>query len=201
MSKQKKRVSLGPQPPEAEETASHRPQEAMSEAEPVPPTAPATEDLDADAEAWDEVQPRPSIETHPLFWFVLGGLTVGIIVLLGLLLMGTGATLASGSTPVAAAARPTMSARPTPTGQAAAAQPNFEATVTAYVEAARSVPRITIQETKQKLDAGTILLVDVRSRQSYDAGHIKGAVNIPLFETETRLSEFPRDKEVVLYCS
>ncbi len=202
MAKHTKRVSLGPQPPEAKATPLLQPPKATSEPQ---PTTPAAEGLDVTLDAWEQAQPPPGIETHPLFWFVLGALTVGIIVLLGLLLMGTGATPASGSKPgvqpptstaVAPAVRPA-----TPTQVAPAAQPNFDATVTAYVEAAQSVPRITVQEAKQKLDAGTILLVDVRSKQSYDAGHIKGAINIPQFETETRLSEFPRDKEIVLYCS
>ncbi len=44
------------------------------------------------------------------------------------------------------------------------------------------------------------LIVDVRSMAAYDAGHITGAVSIPDGETESRLSEFPKDKLIIAYC-
>ncbi len=43
-------------------------------------------------------------------------------------------------------------------------------------------------------------IIDVRSKEKYGARHIAGAVNIPVAETDTRLSEFPNDKLIVLYC-
>lgn len=44
------------------------------------------------------------------------------------------------------------------------------------------------------------LLVDVRSRASYDKEHIKGAINIPLDELDSHVNELPRDKPIVVYC-
>ena len=44
------------------------------------------------------------------------------------------------------------------------------------------------------------IIVDVRSKAAYDEGHIAGAVSIPDAETESRLSEFPKDKLIVAYC-
>jgi hypothetical protein len=44
------------------------------------------------------------------------------------------------------------------------------------------------------------VLVDVRPREEYDAGHIEGARSIPLAELERRLAELPPDTEVVAYC-
>jgi len=44
------------------------------------------------------------------------------------------------------------------------------------------------------------LLVDVRTPEEFSGGHIPGAVNIPLQELETRLTEIPADSPVVLYC-
>ncbi len=49
-----------------------------------------------------------------------------------------------------------------------------------------------------KKNAVTIL--DVRPGPEYRAGHIKGALSIPLRELEDRISELPRDKSVVAYC-
>jgi phage shock protein E len=44
------------------------------------------------------------------------------------------------------------------------------------------------------------LLVDVRTPQEFNSGHIEGAVNIPLQELSQRASEIPQDEPVVLYC-
>ena len=64
-----------------------------------------------------------------------------------------------------------------------------------------NVPRISLDETKSKLDSGQLVLVDVRSRNSYDQSHAVGAVSIPEQEIGSRLNELPRDKEIVLYCT
>lgn len=47
---------------------------------------------------------------------------------------------------------------------------------------------------------GRLLLVDVRTTQEYAAGHIPGAVNVPVDELRSRLGELPRDREVAVYC-
>jgi rhodanese-related sulfurtransferase len=44
------------------------------------------------------------------------------------------------------------------------------------------------------------VVVDVRPVEEYEAGHIAGAMSIPLDELESRLAEIPRDAEVVAYC-
>jgi ArsR family transcriptional regulator len=40
----------------------------------------------------------------------------------------------------------------------------------------------------------------VRPREEYAAGHLPGAVNIPIGELAKRLAELPRRKEVIAYC-
>ena len=64
------------------------------------------------------------------------------------------------------------------------------------------VPRINLEQVKEKLDAGAdIVIVDVRSKEDFDAGHISGAVSIPWQqEMEARYTELPRDKEIITYC-
>ncbi|MFZ7101612.1 MAG: DsrE/DsrF/DrsH-like family protein [Peptococcaceae bacterium] len=44
------------------------------------------------------------------------------------------------------------------------------------------------------------MLLDVRTKEEFDLGSLKGAVNIPLDELRSRLMEIPRDKEVIIYC-
>lgn len=63
------------------------------------------------------------------------------------------------------------------------------------------VSRISVKETQKGLEDGEILLVDVRSKTSYDSQHIAGAVSIPEEEVGERLSELPVGKEIVLYCT
>jgi NADPH-dependent 2,4-dienoyl-CoA reductase/sulfur reductase-like enzyme/rhodanese-related sulfurtransferase len=43
-------------------------------------------------------------------------------------------------------------------------------------------------------------LLDVRTREEFAMGHLTDAVNIPVDELRTRLSELPRDKEIAAYC-
>jgi rhodanese-related sulfurtransferase len=48
-------------------------------------------------------------------------------------------------------------------------------------------------------EARRVLLVDVRTRDEYLDRHIRGAVSIPLAETDARHAEIPRQGLVVLY--
>jgi len=48
--------------------------------------------------------------------------------------------------------------------------------------------------------AGLVTVIDVRPREEYLAGHVPGAVNVPLSELEKHLREFDREKEVIAYC-
>ena len=64
------------------------------------------------------------------------------------------------------------------------------------------VPRISPAQLKERLDAGEeILVVDARSAGEYAQRHIQGSISVPLDEVESRLDEFPRDQEIVFYCT
>jgi hypothetical protein len=59
---------------------------------------------------------------------------------------------------------------------------------------------ITAQDAKNLLDTDkTVVFVDVRDQTMFDSGHIPGAVLIPVLEIKDRLSEIPKDKQVVVY--
>jgi rhodanese-related sulfurtransferase len=45
-----------------------------------------------------------------------------------------------------------------------------------------------------------VLVLDVRPREEYDAGHLAGAVSVPLSELKRRLRTLPRKREIVAYC-
>lgn len=71
----------------------------------------------------------------------------------------------------------------------------------AHVAPADGVKRVTTFELRDALDRGQAVVVDVRPAQAYSTGHIKGSISIPLEQVATRLSELPRDKMIVTYCS
>jgi rhodanese-related sulfurtransferase/predicted transcriptional regulator len=52
----------------------------------------------------------------------------------------------------------------------------------------------------ERLRRGDVVLVDVRPKEEFEAGHIEGARSIPIDELEQRLAELPADREVVAYC-
>lgn len=45
-----------------------------------------------------------------------------------------------------------------------------------------------------------MVVIDVRPTVEYRAGHLPGAVSIPLEELPARLGELPRDRQIVAYC-
>ena len=59
---------------------------------------------------------------------------------------------------------------------------------------------ISREELLERAERGEVVLVDVRPREEFAAGHIAGAVSIPLEELDERLAELPRRAEIVAYC-
>jgi rhodanese-related sulfurtransferase len=62
------------------------------------------------------------------------------------------------------------------------------------------VESITRDELVERLGRGDVVLIDVRPRQEFEAGHIEGARSIPIDELEQHLAELPSDREVIAYC-
>jgi rhodanese-related sulfurtransferase/predicted transcriptional regulator len=62
------------------------------------------------------------------------------------------------------------------------------------------VEAISREELVKRLRGNDVVLVDVRPTEEFDAGHIGGAVSIPLDELDARLAELPADSEIVAYC-
>ncbi len=64
------------------------------------------------------------------------------------------------------------------------------------------VHKISVEEARQKMAAGGVIVVDVREADEFSAGHIAGAVNLPLSALESRAPHVLPDKKVplLLYC-
>jgi rhodanese-related sulfurtransferase len=75
-----------------------------------------------------------------------------------------------------------------------------EQVVRDYLTARDQMEVVSRAELLARADGGDVVLLDVRPREEYEAGHIPGAVSIPLAELERRLTSLPREAEVVAYC-
>jgi rhodanese-related sulfurtransferase len=63
-----------------------------------------------------------------------------------------------------------------------------------------SVEGLDRQTLLRRSRAGTVVIVDVRPREEFEAGHVAGALSIPLASLERRLAELPAGKQIVAYC-
>lgn len=94
---------------------------------------------------------------------------------------------------------PTSTATQAPTATSA---PEPAATEPHSPTTSDEVPRISATDLKDRLDDGeAILVVDARATTAFESRHIAGAISVPLNEVESRLDEFPRDQEIVFYCT
>lgn len=69
-----------------------------------------------------------------------------------------------------------------------------------YVGDRSRLVTITRDELRARIHDGDVVVLDVRPEPEFAAGHIAGAVSVPLRDLEGRLGEIPTDAEVVAYC-
>jgi rhodanese-related sulfurtransferase/DNA-binding HxlR family transcriptional regulator len=72
--------------------------------------------------------------------------------------------------------------------------------VETYLTDRESLSGITCEELSRRLKDRSVVLLDVRPEEEYQAGHVAGARSIPLTELKARLKELPKRKEIVAYC-
>lgn len=78
---------------------------------------------------------------------------------------------------------------------------DVERLVEAYVGSHNGLEPVSRKELLKRLRSGDQLVVlDVRPKDEFDAGHLPGAVSIPLAELERRLRQVPKNRDIVAYC-
>lgn len=70
----------------------------------------------------------------------------------------------------------------------------------AYFGAVDGIEPVAHDELLKRVKRGEAVVVDVRPREEFAAGHIAGAISMPLAELERRLAELPPGAEIVAYC-
>lgn len=65
-----------------------------------------------------------------------------------------------------------------------------------------TVELITVKEMDSLVQLGTVQLIDVRTPKEYDAGHIKGAININFYDKNfgQQIEEVDKSQPIAVYC-
>lgn len=69
-----------------------------------------------------------------------------------------------------------------------------------YVTARDDLEPIPGAELMERAKMGLVTVLDVRPREEYAAGHLPGAINVPLDDIAKRLKQLPKGREVIAYC-
>jgi 3-mercaptopyruvate sulfurtransferase SseA len=90
-----------------------------------------------------------------------------------------------------------------PPGAAPSSPPRVKQTTPIPVEqgSLESARRINREEAIKLIKEKKAVFVDVRGKEQYELGHIRGAINIPLGDILTRIHEIPPKTFIITYCA
>ena len=69
-----------------------------------------------------------------------------------------------------------------------------------YLEERGALEAVANSELLRRVRAGEVTVIDVRPREEYSAGHIPGAISLPLADLNKRLGDLPKGRDIVAYC-
>ncbi|HEX5436112.1 MAG TPA: metalloregulator ArsR/SmtB family transcription factor [Gemmatimonadaceae bacterium] len=69
-----------------------------------------------------------------------------------------------------------------------------------YIDRRDELEPVNLAELRRLSRDGAVTVIDVRPREEYEAGHIPGALSVPVAELHRHLGEIPKRREVVAYC-
>ena len=75
-----------------------------------------------------------------------------------------------------------------------------EKVLNSYFRERDSLEPISRKELMRRIRGGTVTVLDARPAEEFAAGHLPGALNVPLRELKRRMKELPRGQEIVAYC-
>lgn len=76
----------------------------------------------------------------------------------------------------------------------------LEQLAAAYVGDRSALDTMTRDQLRDRLRTGDVVVLDVRPRAEYEAGHVRGAVSIPIGDLRARLKDIDLGARVVAYC-
>jgi rhodanese-related sulfurtransferase len=75
-----------------------------------------------------------------------------------------------------------------------------EKVLNSYFRERDSFEPVSRKELLRRMRAGLVTVIDTRPAEEFTAGHVAGALSVPLRELKRRLRELPREQEIVAYC-
>jgi rhodanese-related sulfurtransferase/DNA-binding transcriptional ArsR family regulator len=69
-----------------------------------------------------------------------------------------------------------------------------------FMEQSGDMEKLGAADLLARIEEGSVTVLDVRPPEEYEAGHIPGALSMPLKDLEAHLSQLPRDQQIVAYC-
>lgn len=72
--------------------------------------------------------------------------------------------------------------------------------VSMYLSSRDSMEPVTIADLRDRMGHGLVTVVDVRPKDEYAAGHLPGAINVPIDDIDKHFADLPRNHEIVAYC-
>jgi rhodanese-related sulfurtransferase len=69
-----------------------------------------------------------------------------------------------------------------------------------YLEQRGALEAVDNDELVRRVRGGEVTLIDVRPREEYVAGHIPGAISVPLADLPKRVRELRKRNDIVAYC-
>jgi len=69
-----------------------------------------------------------------------------------------------------------------------------------YLERRGALEPVDNEELVRRVRAGEVTVIDVRPREEYVAGHIPGAISVPLADLPKRLRDLRKRHDIVAYC-
>ncbi|HUV57381.1 MAG TPA: metalloregulator ArsR/SmtB family transcription factor [Acidimicrobiales bacterium] len=77
---------------------------------------------------------------------------------------------------------------------------NVEVLVRGYLGDRSGIEQISSEELEERLRDGNVVLIDVRPREEFEAGHIAEARSMPVDELDQLIGDLEPDREVIAYC-
>ena len=70
----------------------------------------------------------------------------------------------------------------------------------AFMERRGGLEEVQGEDLIRRVRSGEVTILDVRPVEEYEAGHIPGAISMPIADLKARWADLPKDRDVVAYC-
>jgi rhodanese-related sulfurtransferase len=69
-----------------------------------------------------------------------------------------------------------------------------------FLEERDALEEVDAKELLRRVKSGEAVLIDVRPEEEFQAGHLPGAISLPLSRLKERLKDLPKRREIIAYC-